>query len=114
MINNILIGVGLFFLGQTLIFAQLNFQFIYPWFKNNTFLLSLLGIPISYIFILATKYSVKGFDGELWPQRFLGFATGIIVYTICTKIFFNQDLNLKTIISLLLATMIITVQAFWK
>jgi hypothetical protein len=113
-LNSIFIGMGLFFLGQTITFAQLNFQFIYPWFKNNTFLLSLLGVPVSFIFIYATKFSVNGFNGELWPSRFLGFAAGIIIYAILTKIFFGQSFDLKTTVSLVLAFMLIFIQTFWK
>ena len=49
--NYFLLCLLLFVVGQGLVWFQLNGQFINEWFKNNTFILSLLGVPISYIFI---------------------------------------------------------------
>ena len=42
--------------------------------------MSFLGIPISYIYIYATDYTVQAFDGNLWPQRLIGFAMGIVSF----------------------------------
>ena len=100
----------LFVVGQSLVWFQLNGQFMSEWFKNNTLTLSLLGIPISYIYIYATKYGVKAFDGLLWPQRFLGFSVGIIIFALMSHYIMNESLNIKTILSLTLSFLIILVQ----
>jgi len=112
--GNILIGIILFFLMHGAIWIQVNGQFIWPWFKNNTLLVSLLGIPISYILIMATKYIVTGFNGELWPGRFVGFGAGMIIMAIFTWYFLGEGLNTKTLASLLLATGLVFLQVLWK
>lgn len=105
----------LFFLGQALIWIQTNGQFIWPWFKKNPIILSVLGgTVISYLFIKATAYAVEHFDGLLWPGRFIGFASGMLVFAIFTWLFLGEGINLKTGVSLLLATALIAVQLFWK
>jgi len=111
----LLYGFLLFFVGQALIWFQTNGQFIWPWFKKNPLIISILGgTIISYLFIKATAYVVEHFEGLLWPGRFIGFASGMIVFAICTWAFFGETINLKTGISLALATMLICVQLFWK
>ena len=48
---------------QLLTFFQMNGQFLSEWCKNHPFTLSLLGVPISYGFIMATKYAFIEFGG---------------------------------------------------
>jgi len=52
--------------GQLLVWFQLNGQFVWKWFANNPLILTLLGIPISYVFILGTQYGYEAFDKVLW------------------------------------------------
>ena len=113
-VRAILIGAGLYLLGQMLTYYQLNGQFLWESFKKNPWLVSLLGLPISYIFIVATTYAVDGFGGQMWPNRFMGFATGILVYALGTSYYFNQPIDLKTFVSLALAVLLICIQVFWK
>jgi len=113
-IKDLLVGGFLFLIGQVLIYIQLNFQFLYPWFKKNPLVVSLIGVPISYLFVYATRFTVSAFDGAMWPQRFIGFATGMVVYALGTYILFNQAIDTKTGISLVLAIILIAVQIFWK
>ena len=110
----LLLGISFYMVGQIVAYYQLNGQFICPWFKRNPLLLSLLGIPVSLIFISATKYTVTAFDGTMWPQRFIGFASGILIYAWGTSYYFNQPIDVKTTISLGLAFLLIGVQIFWK
>ena len=105
----------LFTLGQTLIWIQTNGQFVWPWFKKNPFLVSLMmGTGISYILIYATKYIVDYYDGILWPGRFIGFGTGIISFAFLTWWFLGEGITAKTIVSLILACTLIAIQLFWK
>jgi len=59
-------GVLLFLCAHLVTWFQLNGQFLWKFFKENTFLLALAGVPISYFYIWATKYTVESF-GMLWP-----------------------------------------------
>ena len=46
------------------------------------------------------RYTVDGFDGLLWPGRFIGFGVGMVIYAIFTSHFFNEGITTKTAISL--------------
>ncbi len=104
----------IFFIVQVITWFQLNGQFFSPWFKNNVFLLCLMGIPISWLYIEATRMGFIAFDGLIWPGRLLGFAMGILTFAICANVFMGEGLNTKTIISLVLATILTLIQVFWK
>lgn len=110
----ILISVFWFFLGHVAVWFQLNGQFKWEWFKENTLLLALCGVPISFLYIWGTKYAVQGFEGLLWPGRFLGFSIGMVVYAIFTSWIFNEGITMKTAVSLSLCLLLITIQVFWK
>lgn len=115
MVNkSILTGILIFFVGQVLIWYQSNSQFFNEWAKQNPLVLSLLGIPISYSFIIASRYVVEGFNGMLWPGRLIGFSSGMIIMSVLTYIHMGQGITLKTGVTLMLAFAIVGVQLLWK
>ena len=67
---------------------------------------------MSYIY--GTTYIVEAFNGQLWPSRLLGFATGIFSFTLLTYIFMKEGVNMKTGIILILALVIVLLQVYWK
>ena len=105
-VYNLTIGLVLFFLTHIFIWLQINGQFVWPWFKDNPLLLSLIGAPISYLLI--------GFDGLLWPGRLVGFSLGMIVFAVLTSQFLGEGINSKTAISLVLALALVLIQILWK
>lgn len=111
---NFLIGFLAGVVAQILTFVQLQGQFKYEWFKEHPFLVSCLGLPLSYIYLISVKYLVASFDGNLWPSRLLGFAIGAVVFAIMSSYWFKEPFSLKTAICLGLALCIILVQVFWK
>ena len=111
--KNIIFAILLYALGQTMVWFQSNSQFIMEFFKRNTLLVSLMGIPVSYIFIKATGLSYSGF-GQLWPGRMMGFAIGIIIFALLSASIMGESISLKTFICLLLSAAIICVQIFMK
>ena len=113
-ITKLVTGTLLFLLGQTLVWYQINGQFISEWVKARPWLMSCLGIPISFIYIYATKYTTEAFDGDLWPQRLIGFSMGMISFAVLTFIHLNQTITLKTAVTLALATAIVVIQIVWK
>ena len=112
--KHIIISLTLFTLAQIVIWFQTNGQFIWPWAKENPYILAIAGYPISLVFILATYHVVTGFDGLLWPGRLIGFAIGIIIFSILTLAFFGEGINTKTITSLILSLVLVLIQIFWK
>jgi len=113
--NNLILAFLLFFAGQSLIWFQSNGQFVWPWFKENPWTVSIIfGTVASYIFIKATEAVYTHFNGVLWPGRFIGFSSGIVVFAACTYIFMGEGINAKTVVSLILAIALVCVQIFWK
>ena len=108
-------GAFLFVVAQSLIWIQTNGQFVWPWFKKNPIIISIIGgSVISYIFIRATALVAEHFEGLLWPGRFLTQGIGIVVFFLMTLLLLNEGVNTKTAISLVLAVILISVQIFWK
>ena len=113
-ITALILCLGIFVLVQIITWFQLNGQFVWPWFKNNVFLLCLFGIPISWLYIESTRLGFIAFDGLIWPGRLLGFAMGMLTFAVCANVFMGEGLNTKTIVSLILATILTVIQVFWK
>lgn len=111
---NLGLGVILGIIAQIITFMQLQGQFKFQWMKDNYLLTSLLGVPISLLFIKSVGYFVLYFNGEKWPSRLLGFAIGAIVFTVMSWIWFKEPLSLKTLVCLGLAVCIMIIQLFWK
>lgn len=106
----IIASLALFFLAQALAWLQINGQFVWPWMKDHRVLISLLGVPISYLLMVATDFAYEGMDGKIWPGRLLAFAMGMLVFTIFTNVFLGEGINLKAGISLGLATILLILQ----
>ena len=112
MINKyILITIGIFLLNNVLIWYQLNSQLVWDWAKGtkSMWIMSLLGIPISLLFWYATKIGYIGF-GNLWAVRFMGFATSMLTFPIMTWLYLGETITLKTLVTLLLAFIIMLLQ----
>jgi hypothetical protein len=82
--KNMIICMTLLGLGQLLVWFQLNGQFVWKWFDKNPLLLTLMGVPISYVFIIVTYY------------------------------FMGEGITTKTVISLILSLTLVLIQIFWK
>ena len=72
-------------------------------------MMALLGIPISLLFWWGTKIGYQGF-GTLWPVRMLGFATSMISFPIMTWLYLGEAITLKTLVTILLAFIIMLLQ----
>ncbi len=112
--KHIALSLSIFFLGQIVVWVQVNGPLLWQWAKTYKLALMFLGVPITWAFMEATRYAVSGFGGNFWPGRFVSFVAGIFVFTFMTYIFKGEAVNLKTAVSLLLALSLILVQLFWK
>jgi hypothetical protein len=113
--RSLIIGLALFLVAQSLAWFQTNGQFISTWVKDHPILVSgLMGIPVGASYIYGTTYIVEYFNGQLWPARIVAFATGIFSFYLLTLIFMKEGINIKTGTILMLASMIIILQVFWK
>ena len=107
----IIITILIFFLNNIFIWYQLNGQLVWDFWKSwkGIVCMLLMGIPISGLFYLATKWGYQGF-GTLWPVRFMGFATSMMTFPIMTWLYLGEVITIKTIITILLALVIILLQ----
>jgi len=110
MSNKLLQFLLLVSIAQLLVWFQSNGQLAWKVFKDNILFLCFLGVPISYMFITATRIGYEIFEGKLWPVRFLMFSIGAIIFSLMTYLVLEEGLNLKTCVSLLLCIAIILVQ----
>lgn len=113
-IKDFLIGLTVNFLAQVAVFFQLQGSIKIEFLKNNYWLVVLSGIPISMLFMAATKYMVQAFDGQMWPSRLIGFSVGTIVFVIMSWGLFREPFTVKTSLCLSLALVILLIQIFWK
>ena len=112
MINKyIVLAILSFVIGNVLVWYQLNSQLVWDWAKGNKsmWIMSLLGIPISLLFWLCTKWGYLGF-GNLWAVRWLAFGSSMLVFPIMTYFYLGEAITLKTLISIILAIIIMLLQ----
>tara|TARA_R100001079_G_scaffold41606_1_gene20931 strand:+ start:272 stop:646 length:375 start_codon:yes stop_codon:yes gene_type:complete len=111
----IIIGFLLFMAAQTVAWYQLNSQFVWDYWKDKAILSALLfSIPTALFFWYGTK-NIYSASEALWTCRFLGFASGIIVFTVLTWVHLNESiLTLKTMLCLFLSCLIMAIQVFMK
>lgn len=111
--NYVLLGACITIIAQLGAWAQHNVQFKYPRLDESWWGWYALSIPLTYLFIAATKYNVLGYGGSIWGARFVGFAIGMIVYAIMIQWFFGEKFTMKIAVQLFLCFTIILIQSFW-
>jgi len=109
---NYIIGISYGLIAQILTFIQIQGYVKYQTFKDHTWLVLLMGLPLSWLYMQSTKYLVLAGEGEIWPSRLVGFGVGIIVFTTMAYFLFGEPITMKTAISLLLAITIVCIQVF--
>ena len=107
----IILTILIFFMNNIMIWYQLNGQLVWDFWKTwkGITIALLMGIPITGLFYLATKIGYQGF-GTLWPVRFMGFATSMMTFPIMTWLYLGEAITLKTLITILLAIIIMILQ----
>jgi hypothetical protein len=112
--NKLLLGFVYGFIAQVLTFLQLQGNIKWNWYQRYPFIILGVAIPISWLYIKSVEAFVHNFNGEIWPSRLIGFAIGIIVFASMSIILFKEPVSTKTFICLILASLILGVQIFWK
>lgn len=109
----IVYALTLSIIAQVISFIQLQGQIAWKFPRENPYIMMLLGLPISLIFIKTTKIFNEHYDAN-WPGRLIGFGVGVIIFTIMSWIIFREHPSPKTITCLGLAFTIVVLQIFWK
>jgi len=113
-LGSLILGIFFNLIAQIITFFQLQGSVKFEWFKNHYWIVVLMGIPISMMFMLSVKYMVAAFGGEIWPSRLIGFSIGTTIFTIFSWSVFNEPLTIKTLTCLMLALGILLIQLLWK
>lgn len=104
----------IYVISQVFTFYQLQGHLLNKWIKDNPFIMTLLGVPLGYLVILASRQMVNIYNGETWPNRIIGYSIGVFVYTLMAWAILKEPLTIKTIICILLSLVILCIQLFWK
>lgn len=112
--NKLVIGILYAIVAQVLTFFQLQGSIKLNLLQRFPVAIYAISIPMTWLYITSVKYFIETFNGDVWPSRLLGFAVGIVVFTILTEILFKEPFTMKTFVTLLLSIIIICIQIFWK
>lgn len=112
--NNLLKGFVFGVLGQVFSFLQLQGSVKWNWYHKYPIIVLLSSIPAAWFYIKSVEGFVHHFDGQLWPSRLIGFGIGIIVFVSLSVMLFKEPITMKTLVCLLLAATILSIQIFWK
>jgi len=107
--------ITLLLAAHVLVWLQLNGQFVWSWFRDNSTLVSFIfAWPISWLFINYQKHAYLLFDQSLWSVRLFGYGIGMVIFLLMTWRLTGELLSLKNAICLGLSMAIILIQAFMK
>ncbi len=109
LINGMLIIV----LAQVISFVQLQSQSRFQWAKDNSLIMVLMGLPISYLFLNSTRL-INEYTGATWPGRLIGQAIGIVIFSLMSWLIFKEQMTVKTAVCITLALTVVIIQIFWK
>lgn len=111
---NLILGIIYAILGQILVFIQVQGSLKYQFLQDYKWLVLLMGIPITWLFVESVRNIYMWSGGQLWPGRLIGFSIGIVVFTIMSMILFGEGISLKTGVCLILSLAILVIQIFWR
>ena len=113
-VGSIIFILTVYLFSQAFTFYQLQGHLWSKWIKNNPFFMTLMGVPVGYMVILASREMVSLYNGETWPNRIIGFSIGVIVFSIMAWLILKEPMTTKTLICLSLSFVILLIQLFWK
>ena len=93
-----------------------DLQLIYPYFKTwkGILVMTVVSMPATVGYILATKALYTAMDNSLWSVRLIGFSMGVLTFTFLTYVYLKEGLNLKNTVTLIMSIIIVLLQVFWK
>ena len=109
------IGVLFFIIGNIIAWFQYNSQFVWEWWQDKPLITNMIyAIPTGLCFWHAVK-NIKEATGELWTSKLVGFGVSNLIFAVLTYYILRETMfTPKTMVSLLLASLIIGIQVFWK
>jgi hypothetical protein len=112
--SKIFLGILFGIIGQVGTFCQLQVSYKFGWYEKYPWIVILFSIPLGWFYILSVNNFFKGFGGQIWPSRLVGFGVGVIVFTLMSHCIFKEQLDVKNATCLLLGFIIVLIQLFIK
>ena len=106
--------LSVYLFSQAFTFYQLQGHLWSKWIKEHPLLMTLMGVPVGYFVILASREMVSLYGGETWPNRIIGFSIGVIVFSVMAWFILKEPMTTKTLICLFLSFVILLIQLFWR
>jgi hypothetical protein len=108
-------GILFFILGNLMAWFQFNSQFVWKWWEDKPILSNLIfAFPMGICFWYAIK-NIFSETNQLWASKLIGFGVSNVIFAILTYALLKESiLTAKTMTCLVLATLIIMIQIFWK
>ena len=104
-----------FIFGHLILWFQANAQFLWEWPKHHKILLAFtLGAPASLLFMTGITHVAHATGNDMWATRIWPSLVGTLVFMIMTYMIFEQGLNLKNGVCLILTLAVLAIQVFWK
>lgn len=114
MSRQIIYIVALILFSQIGVWIQQFAQVKYDWFKNNSFITTVIvGVIVSFGFVEAAKLGYEIWESS-WKVRLLQFSIGVMVFTFMSWFFLDEGMTTKTLVCVFLSLVIIGIQMFWK
>jgi hypothetical protein len=111
----LLFACFLFFIGHTLVWFQINSQFIWSWWRERPLVsIMFFSYPISFLFYYAARYTTDNME-SMWSARLLGFGISFLSFPILTYLLYKESMfEPKTLICIGLSVIIILVQVLME
>ena len=106
--NKLLMALGISLLGHIWAWFHMQGQFKYEWARSLWWVI-LGGIPVSFAFYYGTRWYYEYF-GNYWYVRPIGFGMTTVVFAIMTWLFLDELPDIRTVIAMVLAIIIILLQ----
>lgn len=112
---NYILGFSYITISYIMVWFQLFGYLKIPWFKDNMYwFMYIVSLPIAYFITYGTKFLLVEFNESTWSIRFISFSINIFIFSLLSYYVNQEIITLKTTICLLLASLIVLIQLFWK
>lgn len=107
------LAILLIAVADTLAYVQMYGPTMWKLTKVQTVLFVLLGIPISYLFMVGTKFAMQSLETQ-WASRVMFLLLGNLVFLLCALLISGETLTFKNGVILSLTLLILALQILWK
>lgn len=106
-------AILLLVIADVLAYIQMYFPTMWNLSKLQKLFLLMLGIPISYLFMVGTKFTMQSLETQ-WASRIMFLLLGNFVFLLCAMFIAGEQLTIKNGVVLGLTVLLLLIQIVWK